>query len=184
MVNRPSHDSVFLVLNGISEAKEPSFLRKLREESGGGGSLRHERPLARPKKQKAGNDDDDDPTYVDEESQNTMTKAEYESLVGRQTVPDKEGVNQELNGTEGIRPVIAEENDDDDDDDDMTTVRIKQPVAEIGAPKRRKAVKAVGDDTEHSKDAEPKTVSSESGSSQKLKTRKKVKLSFDADGDG
>ena len=164
------------MLIGFSEAKEPSFLRKLREENGGGGSLRQERPLARPKKQSAGDDDDGEPTYVDEESQNTMSRVEYESLMGRQTSSDKEVVSPELRGTEVTQPSIAGDVVDDDD----KTVRTKQQVAEVGAQKKRKAVKVIADDAEDHKDSEHKIVS---GRIEKRPKRKKMKLSFDEDAD-
>lgn len=169
------HNSRFVVLTEDSEAKEPSFLRKLREESGGGGSLRHERP----KKQRAGDDDDDEPTYVDEEGRNTMSRAEYESLMGHQTRPDKEGVSTELKDTEVTQRSVAGDLVDPGD----RPVRIKQQVTEIGAQKRRKAIKVIGDDAEDHKHIETKLVSTGSRLDKKPNKRKKVKLSFDEDPD-
>lgn len=169
------------MLTEVAEAKEPSFLRKLREENGGGGSLRHERPLARPRKQRAGDEDDDQPTYVDEESRDTISRAEYESLLGRQTRSDNAAIRSKLDGTEVVQPSIAGEVEDDGDE---KTVRIKQQVAVIGAQKRKKVAKVIGDDTQDHKDTGNKIVSTESRADKKPNKRKKVKLSFDEDADG
>jgi len=166
----------------ILEAKEPNFLRKLREENGGGGSLRHERPLARPKKQRAPDEDDDEPTYVDEESQNTISKAEHESLIGRQTSSDKVVVPPELQGTDGTQNSIPKEEEEHEDDERKG--RMKQQVAVIGVQKRKKAVKVIGDDAQAYKDNENNTVSTESRAGKTPNKRKKVKLSFHGDADG
>lgn len=174
--------SASILLTEIAEAKEPSFLRKLREENGGG-SLRHERPLARPKKQRAGDDDDDEPTYVDEESQDTISRAEYESLIGHQTSSDKEHVNPELKGMELKQPSIAGE-EAEEEKNNAKPVRPKQQIAAIGVQKRRKAVKVIGDDTQDHMETGNKAVSTESRAHQKPNKRKKVKLSFDEDADG
>ncbi len=63
------------------ESNEPSFLRKLRGEFGGTDAVRHERPIPRPRKVMTDGDDEDQPTYVVEESQDTLSKEEYEALV-------------------------------------------------------------------------------------------------------
>lgn len=166
----------------ILEAKEPKFLRKLREENRGGDALRHERPLARPKKQRAPDDDDDEPTYVDEESQNTISKAEYESLIGRQTSSDKVVLPPELQSTAGTQTSIPKEEEEHEDDE--KTGRMKQQVAVIGVQKRKKAVKVIGDDAQNHKENENNTVLTESRASKKPNKRKKVKLSFQGDADG
>ena len=67
--------------NNRADSNEPAFLRRLRAKHGGGDSARHERPLARPRKQ-VKDGEDDQPTYVVEGSQDTLSKAEYEALMG------------------------------------------------------------------------------------------------------
>ena len=168
------------MLTEVSEAKEPNFLRRLREEHGGRDSARHERPLNRPRKQKAQEDDDDDaPTYVDEENQNTFSKAEYETLVNNRTTLDTELGAEGQEGKDmqarNVRGNLAMED---------KTIRSEQQLAEIGSQKKRRAVKVIGDEMPDQMDAEKKPVLKTSRTEKKPNKRKKVKLSFDDDTEG
>lgn len=165
-------------LSGSVESNEPSFLRKLKGQYGGGGAVRHERPLARPKKPKD-EDEDDAPTYVVEESHNTMTKAEYEALLN-QTAPQKRDEQREDFPN---KPEDSTENAaDEEPESTQKRANVKQQVASIGATTKRKSVKIisdnsvkVNDDRGHESSAVPLTTS------KTKQTKKKVKLSFDED---
>ena len=173
------------------DAKEPAFLQRIRGHQSGKGvdSDRHERPIARPRgAARANNDDDDDaPTYVVEDSNTTLSKAEYEALLteepkslsgaaGRDpTVQDKfaesPGIPTKQEG--GAAEVAAV---------DEAKSRTKQEVTEVGGQqKKRKAARVVGvagDDG--AKDAEKDEVEPKRVKQVKRKV-KPVKLSFDAE---
>ncbi|KAI9679028.1 MAG: hypothetical protein M1829_001698 [Trizodia sp. TS-e1964] len=163
----------FKAKNLSYELKEPSFLRKLKSEIGGSAEHRHERPLARPRKAKEA-DDDDEPTYVDEESHETITKAEYEVLVAESAVDrNQKGAAPDPLKSEGLQPKI---------NDNLAAAGLAAPeqIADIGARKKRKVGKVVGGDDEVLKetvDEMPKT------SDRTAKKKKKVKLSFEQDVD-
>lgn len=158
----------------LPENQEPAFLRKLKAQFGGNNDGRQERPSARPKKPK--NDDlDDEPTYVDEESQQTLTKAEYNELAG-------------------IKPAGVESTDEKDtprgpDTENQPTIPEnatgqpgtgeprKEAIALIGSTaSKRKAARIVGQEED-----DMKIPSRVLNADQKKKSSKgkKVKLSFD-----
>ncbi|KAI9667358.1 MAG: hypothetical protein M1821_000173 [Bathelium mastoideum] len=157
------------------ESNEPSFLRKLRAENGGVTSDRQERPIARPKRSK-NTDDDDGPTFVLEESNNTLSKAEYEALIkaatgakNDKTTDADTSVNNGPNGADTERGK-AEGSD---------KKPAQQQTTEIGmTQKKRKLGKIVTADESHEATAEPK-----SGKRPKKKA-KAVKLSFGDDETG
>ncbi|KAI9816826.1 MAG: hypothetical protein M1827_001471 [Pycnora praestabilis] len=156
------------------EMKEPSFLRKLKSNYGGAESLRHERPLARPRKLQDG-EGDDGPTYVDEDSNDTISKTEYEILIGQVAQKDTIDVNQEsVNDLE----LTQADRSGDLHPADKQLSRNKQTVADVGNRKKRKAGKLVGEDKE--RDA-PLTQPEPATQPEKKKKTKKVKLSFDAE---
>ncbi|KAL1639866.1 hypothetical protein SLS58_007452 [Diplodia intermedia] len=117
--------------------KEPAFLRRMKGDlTAGRDTDRHERPVARPKRLKRDDEEDDGPTYVVEESNDTLTKAEYEALV--------------TGTTEGSPAANAASDTAEGKDGDETTVEKAKPkqqqVASVGgASKKRKAVKIGGD---------------------------------------
>ncbi|EXJ78829.1 hypothetical protein A1O1_09231 [Capronia coronata CBS 617.96] len=178
--------------------QEPAFLRKLRGEFGGLDG-RHNIQIARPKKDrlKTG-DDDDDPVILDEQGER-VDKAEFERRMKEDEV-EKE-LAGEVNG-EGEPEAQGEA--------ERQKATERQRVTEIGAatgPKKRKAVKVVGEYGEdgegdsnenhsddnsgsHSKQvAHKKAEESEAKPTKKKdsvtakKKAKKIKLSFD-DPDG
>jgi hypothetical protein len=144
------------------DKNEPIFLRKLRGEYGSDSNTFQ---AARPKRDRLTNDDDDAPAMVDEEGA-SVSKEEYEAMVngkddGKATV-EKEVVPED--GKSEVKGVEEAE-------------REKQKVAEVGAARKRKQVKVVGElgeDEDAVKDVKvgtkPKPLK---------KPKKKVKLSFD-----
>ncbi|KAF2140716.1 uncharacterized protein K452DRAFT_359737 [Aplosporella prunicola CBS 121167] len=150
------------------EKKEPAFLRRIKGNlSEGRDPDRQEYSIARPKKAKQ-DDEDDAPTYVVEESNDTLTKAEYEALVNGKSTPDA------ANGEEK-KDSENPENDEAAKADSKTT-KSKQPTASIGAAsKKRKAVKVGGD----ADDEEEEELSKKKPQPKKAKKKAKaVKLSF------
>jgi hypothetical protein len=108
----------------------------MRGELAGDGSGRHEQPVARNKKLK--NDDEDDaPTYVLEDTNQSLSKAEYEALVagddakGDDSATEESALKDPTTGPE--RP-------------------IKDNIAEVGkASKKRKVAKVIGEEGEDEK---------------------------------
>ncbi len=163
--------------------KEPSFLRKLKSEYGGGDSHRHERPLARPRKKRIGDEDDDDePTYVDEGSNETISKSQYDTLIGNP--PKDEPTGKVKVGPESIESPpgscaggAMNEN--------LEFVALKQNIAQIGNRKKRKAAKVIdeeADDTSLQTTSKLKSNETDKGIDKKRpRTRavRSVKLSFE-----
>lgn len=166
-----------LHLTVFTDRNEPAFLRKLRGQFGGADNVRHERAIQRPRKPKD-NDDDDAPVYIDEETNETISKEDYETLVngpeGKDGGTDKDKDKEEVEDTtDPAKPKPTEQAASDD-------ARLQQNSAEIGTQKKRRKAKViqeeeVAEDTSRSKD---------SSEAAKLNTkpnakRKKIKLSFD-----
>ncbi|KAI9749417.1 MAG: hypothetical protein M4579_006883 [Chaenotheca gracillima] len=160
------------------ELEQPSFLRKLRGQYDRGESERHERPNPRPQKNRDGVEDDE-PTYVDEDSNETVSKAEYEALVTESTDPTTTA-EKPKGGTGGD---TAEADSSSLPPEAPTQSRSREQLADIGARSKRKAVKAVGQDNDEGGSAhrEKSRSPSVSKSNKNKKARKKVKLSFDDD---
>ncbi|KAI9853679.1 MAG: hypothetical protein M1824_001015 [Vezdaea acicularis] len=174
------------------ELKEPSFLRKLKSQYGGQDGQRHERPTARPKR--AREDEDDAPTYVDEESRDTISKEDYEAMIGV-TVPKED--SKATSAKRENRNIVAREGDNGIEEgsgdldfhlnkaekpnpDSAVLVKketsgLSEAIADVGARKKKKAIRVIGEsevDTARKIELirrrdEPK------------KRGKKVKLSFD-----
>ncbi|KAF2817210.1 uncharacterized protein BDZ99DRAFT_374688 [Mytilinidion resinicola] len=146
-------------LKGLTfEANEPAFLRRLRgEATSGRDASRHERPVARPKRAK-GDDDDDAPTYVLEDGNESLSKAEYEALIAGKDADQGPGV-------------------EDAEKEEASTQQSKHQLTVVGAvSKKRKAVKVVqASDGEEDADVKPKKAV------KKPKKSKAVKLSFGDD---
>ncbi|KAH0547512.1 hypothetical protein FGG08_000237 [Glutinoglossum americanum] len=161
------------------ELKEPSFLRKLRNQQGGGDSHRHERPLARPKRDRDG-DGDDEPTYVDEESNNILSKAEYAALLGSE---GGGGSKVESQVTDNAAHSHGEKGKMADGSED--TSASKEIIAGIGERKKRKAGKTVGVELQNDEsEGADKSKVDKTKSGNKPKKMKKVKLSFEGDEEG
>jgi len=124
----------------------------------------------RPQKARDNNDDDDAPVYVDEESNEVITKEEYRALVGGTA-------NQTEDGTKD-QPTEKEDK----------TEPPKEPTAkqsnltEVGGQKKRKQARVVGEDKPGAEEAKPESEGKPKASasaSRKPKKAKKIKLSFD-----
>ncbi len=158
----------------ITEAKEPAFLQKLRGHYGDT-SGRLERPSARPRKLKDKNDEDDDaPVYVDEESNEVISKAEYEALVGG-------GTDQKDN--EASTKDTPTENDQASAQSQTETSTAKQSnLTEVGGPRKRKQAKILGENEDKEKSEEKQEANQtqpKAAVPRKSKKAKKIKLSFD-----
>lgn len=172
-VRRTSSPYRSFLINSI-EAKEPAFLQKLRGQYGTT-SGRLERPAARPRKLKDGNDndDDDEPVYVDEESNEVISKAEYQALVGS-SVTQKEGEasldDQSTAGGEDKTRIQKE-----------PTAAKQSNLTEVGGQRKRKQVKVMGEDQPEVEKTKPENEEAQPkpAASRKPKKAKKIKLSFD-----
>ncbi|KAK0507869.1 hypothetical protein JMJ35_009758 [Cladonia borealis] len=159
------------------ESNEPAFLRKLRSEYQGGDSARHERPLARPRKHIKDGDEDDEPTFVVEGSQDTLSKAEYEALMG--VVSD-----EKHDGNEAVSDPQPESKDEKPGESSTeisdNSTPAKQVNASIGASNKRRFAKIVGDEDEGAAESRDEN-SPRTTKKPKAKKAKKVKLSFAED---
>lgn len=131
--------------------------------------MRHERPLARQRKLK-NEDDDDEPTYVDEDSHDTISKAEYDKMVkASDEVLAGGDVEQGPIGTDAKPPEEKESSAD--------TLPKKEAVAAIGASGKRRLAKVVGEEDDFVGEQRiPRN-----GKKPPAKKTKKVKLSFAQD---
>ena len=159
--------------NGI-ESNEPAFLRKLRNEYRGDDSARHERQLARPRKHVIDGEEEDQPTFVVEGSQDTLSKAEYEALMG--VVSDEkhdgnEAVSDPQPGSKDESPRKGSTEIPDN------STPAKQQSASIGASNKRRFVKIVGAEDEGTAESQDGD-SARTTKKPKAKKGKKVKLSF------
>ena len=136
--------------------------------------MRHEHPVPRPRKQKD-NDDDDAPVYVDEETNETISKEDYEQLV---------------NGTEGKDESTDKDKERPEDSADSSktksaenagdVTKTQQNLAEIGTQKKRRKAKVIQDDEVAEDGSRSKDSSATSKPSAKSNAkRKKIKLSFE-----
>ncbi len=159
------------------ERNEPAFLRRIRGELvGSTDDQNNSVPLPKkPKRLELG--DDEGPTYVLEDSGETVTKEAFEKMIAE----NKDGED---------RPAVtdAEEkqqgNDTQNEKNDNMN-RCKKQVAQIGAvSKKRKMVKIVSEDPDSDEGAEatPSSKFSSKRNVQKPKKKaKQVKLTFDDD---
>ncbi|CAG7928863.1 unnamed protein product [Penicillium olsonii] len=145
------------------DAKQPAFLQKLRGEYGDN-TGRLERPALRATRLKVNKDDDnDEPIYVDEESNEVISKEEYKTLVGGSE--SKEAEKDDL------------AKDKAGDETQPQTENSKQSnLTEVGGQRKRKQVKVVGDDKA---EAEAEAKEQPKPTTKKPKKAKKIKLSFD-----
>ncbi|OAK95553.1 hypothetical protein IQ06DRAFT_309885 [Phaeosphaeriaceae sp. SRC1lsM3a] len=147
--------------------EQPAFLRRLRGELTSGDSARHEQPIPRNKRLKK-DEEDDAPTYVLEDTKESLTKEEYEALVSGKD-PKDETDEQTSESAQQASESIEQ--------------KPKDKIAEVGAgTKKRKAAKIVNEEhddgrTESSKHAEATT----KGPKKPKKKSKTVKLTFGDD---
>ncbi|KAF2225973.1 hypothetical protein BDZ85DRAFT_193029 [Elsinoe ampelina] len=144
------------------QAEQPAFLQRMRQGVPQAGE-KHERPIPRPKRAKA-DDDEDAPAYVMEDTNESVTKEDYEKLVKGPEAGDE----------------VASATDSGDKDGEATADnpmmnRPKVREASLGQ-KKRKAATAVGQDDEES-------VRTDDAPNPKKgkKKGKPIKLSFDND---
>lgn len=159
----------------LSEAKEPAFLQKLRGQYGNTNG-RLERPVARPRKLKDGKDDDDDePVYVDEESNEVISKEDYQALVGGSVSQKEDEVTSKDQST-----VKVEDNDKAHPMTD-TTITKQRNLTEVGGQRKRKQAKIVGEDKPdiEQKKLEAEETQPKAPTPRKVQKAKKIKLSFD-----
>lgn len=148
------------------DAKEPAFLQKLRGQYGSN-TGRLERPAVRATRLKVNKDDDDDePTYVDEESNEVISKEEYKTLV------------RESGQTEEDRDTPKDKPAGDEDKPESTSKQSN--LTEIGGQRKRKQAKVVGEENTESEDKKIETEEAQpKAATKKAKKPKKIKLSFD-----
>lgn len=166
------------------DPKEPAFLRRLRGEYGDGDSARHERPLARPRKHKISDDDDDEPTYVDGDSQNAISKADYDVMMNPNKLEKEEGRSAPSSPISQIRQ--KEEHATIGNCHLDHEPPPPQLEASIGGNAKKRLAKIIGDDgksAHSSPNGNPSMTDSGSISKSKKKPTKakKIKLSFDED---
>ena len=159
--------------------KEPSFLRKLRNQQVEGDSHRHERPLVRPKRDRDG-DGDDGPTYVDEESNNILSKAEYAALLGNVEEGGSEVAPQITGNAEHLHSEKSKAAGREGGDIGIN----KEIIAGIGERKKRKTGKTVGVDQNDDSEEADKPQAGRAKSKNRPKKVKKVKLSFEGGDEG
>ena len=158
------------------ERSEPAFLRRMRGELGGStdDSDRQTNSAPLPKKPKRLEmGDDEGPTYVLEESGETVTKEEFEKIIAK----NKDGEKSPVANAAGNQQGNGDQNEKNDNINQS-----KQQVAQIGAlSKKRKIAKIVGegpDADETDENPKPK-VSSKSNVKKSKKKAKQIKLTFD-----
>ena len=144
--------------------------------------MRHGHPQIRPKRLKNGDDDDDEPTYVDEESHDTISKADYQAMVGKAAAVGDPEANVDPEGNEKAPGNNAEL---DAHTEQGQLVTSKDKLIDVGARKKRKPVKVVGADLPLTDTETSDLVASEPGEHTNPRftaprtKRKKMKLSFD-----
>lgn len=180
------------------DKNEPAFLRRLKSQHGDGTSgFRHNinnRPKALGRGVDDNDDDDDDaPQYVVEESDEVLTKEQFEQLVGGQDSGGGEGVKSAAEHQTGQDDEGAKEGETEGREKIVAT-RQKQNITRAGGGlKKRKQGKVIGNDdgdggkieqktSEHSQPTEKTesymSVKKGKPSSQKTK-QKKIKLSLE-----
>ncbi|KAJ5200330.1 hypothetical protein N7491_008868 [Penicillium cf. griseofulvum] len=145
------------------DAKQPAFLQKLRGQYGDN-TGRLERPALRPSRLKVNKDDDDDePTYLDEESNEVISKEQYKALVDESGPKGEDEAGNLKDNSTG---------DQDKSQSELFTSK-QNNLTEVGGQRKRKQAKVVGEDNAEAEDVQPKVTS------KKSKKPKKIKLSFD-----
>ena len=145
----------------------------MKSQHGGFDSVRHERPIARPRKPKNEDGEDDEPTYVDGESNDTITKAQYADML-KSTDP---AAQDDRN-----KPLDITENDDDLEQTSPKEMPKEEAVATVGVSRKKRQVKAVTVDDSGSGEGEKTTGGSTKRQMGKpARKAKKIKLSFDED---
>ena len=118
-----------------------------------------------------GDNEDDEPTYVVEESQDTLSKEEYEALMrSKEGDGDSEGKKKtEYDSLALTKQLSGDKSTSGGTEGEL----VKEQVAAIGAAKKKRNIIAVGVE---GKDADQEGTETKPT---KAKKGKKVKLSFD-----
>ncbi|KAL4920566.1 hypothetical protein BDW62DRAFT_7714 [Aspergillus aurantiobrunneus] len=156
------------------EAKEPAFLQRLKGKVGNSsGGL--ERPISQRPRRARDDNEDGGPTYVDAESNEVISKEDYEAMVNG---GGDQQSKQPENSVKDKDLVAGEEGESKDTEGAKTEVAAsKQNLAEIGGPRKRKQAKVVGDEAQ---EAESEVVQpKDSGPRKPKQKKKKIKLSFE-----
>lgn len=131
---------------------------------------RHERQTPRNKRMKQ-DDEDDAPTYVLEDTNQSMTKEEYEAFVAKKDSKEDGKSEQEDTTKESTK-------------DDI--VKSKDKITEVGSnAKKRKAAKIISDEQEDDKAQSKSTLKPDTKTVKKPKKKAKaVKLTFGDEEEG
>lgn len=175
-----------------TEKKEPNFLRRLREQNVSGDSARHERPIGRPDRPKrlqlgGPDDDEDEPTYVDEETNETVSREEYQTLLDQAPdVPKDAAENQDSVNSEAID---SPKKPSGLDAAEVHVGKSTEKLADVGDRRKKRVVKVIGDD-DQGRDTRSEVVSDANAQEPdprppaKGRKKKRIKLSFDEEHDG
>ena len=141
--------------------------------------------MVRPRKQVQEVGKDEQPTYVVEDSQDTLSKAEYEALLAtndadkqnEKNMPSSREAHHRFEEAELRRDEVATE-----------AAPVKQRVAGIGSSSKRRLAKVVGgeeeEEEEEKEDGSAPEMSDPRKRDKKIRAKKgkKMKLSFDEEG--
>lgn len=161
------------------ESKEPPFLRRLKNEHGGRNSERHDLPIARSLKQKSEKDDDNEPLYIHEETQNTVSKDEFNAFLDFQA--NVELVTRELSPPWKSQSSIAHEGSLGEIERAVNIPVSKQQEAIVGGNLKKRTAKIIVADFEDEITQEKNASSCKRRTCSSTKKGGKVKLSFDED---
>jgi len=146
-------------------------LRKLRDQQAGRDTDRHEHQIARPKRPKV-DADDDGPTYVNEDSNTTLSKEEYQALLAAE---GSAAISATITAPKPLE--VTSTQDEPAAMKEGEPAQKSQEIVEIGKnqKKRRAARMIVADD-----ESEPSPLPA-AKEPKKVKKAKAIKLSFDAE---
>lgn len=168
---RPLPHSQGTPLTPALDAKEPAFLQRLKGQYGNtSGGL--ERPISQRPRRVRDDNEDDGPTYVDAESNEVITKEDYEAMVNGGGDQESE---QPENGVKD-KDAAAEDAGNSKKTEGSTS---KQNMAEIGGPRKRKQAKVVGDEDEAQEPKSEPVRLKDPGPRKPKQKKKKIKLSFE-----
>ena len=131
--------------------------------------------MARPRRQVKEGEEDDQPTYVLEESQDTLSKTECEALIAAANASTDD--EKHIPSSEKLSHDV-EEDDSRKDEVVKEAVLVKRPVAGIGGSVKRKLAKVIGTE-EEGEEASDNLDTGQTTEKIKVKKGKKIKLSFD-----
>jgi hypothetical protein len=181
------------------EAKEPAFLRKLRQQHAGSDPARHERRAERPQlpkrlKMGGGNGDegdDDAPTYVDSETNEIVSREVYRTLVGESSSVAENDSRCHGDDKKGPKPaMLKDESIRGEEQGKATGWSSAAQLVDVGKRQKRRIGKAIGGKNDAEADDAPSQETTEDASAGRpqpskqgnqapSKGRKKIKLSFD-----